>query len=391
MNPFAGRRRELALAGAAVMVAGLLSAGGAGAATTSTGWRVFASISLPHNSVLLGNIDVVSPADAWAAGIIDDGLRGQRALVENWNGRTWRQVAFPANDASRLAGNVPIAVVGASSSRDVWVFGQFGHYLRLRDGRWTPALIPSFPRETYIDQAVAFSPCDVWVFGLRAIGSISRGTFALLPFAARFDGRGWRQVTIPGHASQGAFTVSAASARDMWALDGTLMPDSGFYAKPRVLHWNGRSWRPVATQPRRPKGGTLTTILALGPDNVWVGGSIPDRKGGSTELILHWNGRSWTSADPPARATEDGYYAGSMTPDGHGGFWLLGTSFEAALSGPARVWHYFRGTWSAPAVLSSRLIVLGIASVPHRTSVWGIAAGPGLVKGAILLYGVPPR
>jgi hypothetical protein len=185
--------------------------------------------------------------------------------------------------------------------------------------------------------------------------------------------------------------VSAVSARDMWALEGTVTPDSGIYAKPSVLHWNGRSWRPIANQARRPKGGTMTTIMATGPDNVWVGGSNQDVQTGSTELVLHWNGKSWISADPPARPTDQGYYAGSMTPDGHGGFWLLGTSYASELFGPERVWHYSSGTWSAPTVLSSRLVVWIIAAVPHRTAVWGIAGGPGFVKGAILLYGAPPR
>jgi hypothetical protein len=391
VNPFVRRRRGLALLGAAVTSIGLLPASWAGAAATGAGWRVFASVSLPHKSVLLGNIDVVSAGDAWVAGIVNDGERGQAALLAHWNGSAWRQVALPAGDASRLAGVIPLVVVGASPGRNAWVFGQFGRYLRLRAGHWTLGSIPSIPKETIIDQAAVFGPSDVWAFGLRAIGSVSRGNLEFLPFAARFDGRTWTRVTIPGRASDGAFTVSVVSARDMWALEGTVTPDSGIYAKPRVLHWNGRSWRPVAIQPRRPKGGTLTTILATGPDNVWVGGSRQDVKTGSTELVLHWNGRSWISADPPALPTEQGYYAGSMTPDGNGGFWLLGTSYASALSGPARVWHYSGGTWSAPAVLSSRLLVLSIASVPHSTSVWGVAGGPGLVGGDILLHGARPR
>jgi hypothetical protein len=410
MTDFIRRRYAFALLGSAVGLSALLPAGAAGAtdagaaagaaavgpagaagAGAGTGWRVVASISVPHKSVLLENIDVVGRADAWAAGIINDGVRGQGALIENWNGSTWRRVALPAGDSARIVRNIPLVVAGASSSRNVWVFGEYGHYLRLRDGHWTPGLIPSFPRQTYIDQAAVFSPCDVWAFGMRAIGSISRGTFAILPFAIRFDGRTWRQVTIPGRASEGAFTVSVASARDMWALEGTVTPGSGIYAKPRVVHWNGRSWRPVAIQPRRPKGGTMTSILAIGPDNVWVGGSTPNSQGGSAELILHWNGRSWRAVSPPARPSEADYYAGSMTPDGRGGIWLLGTAFVSAVAGPARMWNYGGGTWSAPTVLSSRLLVWSIAAVPHSTSVWGIAGGPGLVKGDMLLYGPVPR
>jgi hypothetical protein len=399
------RRSALALLGAVVTLGGLVSAGAAaatdsggsagtdsgGSAGAGTGWRAVASVAVPHKSVLLWNVDAVGPADAWTAGVVNDGERGQGALLAHWNGSTWRQVALPAGDPARLAGIVPLVAVGASSSRDVWLFGQFGHYLRLRGGHWTPARIPSFPRETFIDQVEAFSPCDVWVFGLRVTGSPSNGTERLHAFAERFDGSTWRQVPVPGRASEGAFTVSAASPRDMWALEGTVMPGSGLYAKPRVVHWNGRSWRLLTVQPRRPKGGTMTSILAVGPDDAWVGGSRENPKGGSAELVLHWDGRSWSSADPPAGSTEQAYYAGSLTPDGRGGLWLLGTAFGSAVPGPARVWHYSGGTWSAPTSLSSRLLVWSIAAVPHTTSVWGIAGGPGLVKGEILLYGDVPR
>jgi hypothetical protein len=393
MNAFGTRKSAFALLGAAVTLGGLLTAGSASAAATGTGagWRVFASVSVPHKSVLLWDVDVLGPADAWVAGIVDDGEPDQGALVENWNGSTWRRVTLPAGDSARIAAKVPLVVVGASSSRDVWVFGEFGHFLRLHGGRWTHGLIPSFPRETYIDQVTAFSPRDVWIFALRATGSPANDTFKLRPFAERFDGRTWRQVTIPARPGDGAFTVSAVSARDMWALNGTVTPGSGIYAKPRVLHWNGRSWRLVAVQPRRPKGGTMSTILAIGPDNVWVGGSREQQKGGSDELVQHWNGKTWITAEPSARATDQDYYTTSMTPDGHGGIWLLGSTFASPIPGAARVWNYRGGTWSAPAVLSSHLLVWSIAAVPNRSSVWGLAGGPALVKGEILLYGPAPR
>jgi hypothetical protein len=407
MNAFGARKSAFALLGATITLGGVLTAGSAsaaGAATgtgtgtgagagigTATGWRVFASVSVPSKSVLLGNIDVLGSSDAWVAGIVNDGEPDQGALLENWNGSSWRPVTLPAGDSARIAAKIPLVVVGASSSRDVWVFGEFGHFLRLRGGRWTHGLIPSFPRETFIDQVVAFSPCDIWVFALRATGSPANDTFKLRPFAERFDGRTWRQVTIPGRPSDGAFTVSAVSARDMWALTGTVTPGSGIYAKPRVLHWNGRSWRPVTIQPRRPNGGTVSTILAVGPDNVWVGGSRQQQKGGSDELAQHWNGKTWTTINPPGAATDQDYYTTSMTPDGHGGIWLLGSTFASPIPGAARVWDYNGGRWSAPAELSSRLLVWSIVAVPHSSSVWGIAGGPALVKGEILLYGPVPR
>jgi hypothetical protein len=397
MDASGTRKTALALLGAAVTLGGLLTAGSASAAATgagigtAAGWRVFASVSIPHKSVLLGNVDVLGPADAWVAGIVNDGEPDQGALVENWNGSSWQRVTLPAGDSARIAAKIPLVVVGASAGRDVWVFGEFGHFLRLAGGRWTHGLIPSFPRETFIDQVAAFNPRDVWVFALRVTGSPANGTFRLRPFAERFDGRTWRQVAIPVRPGDGAFTVSAVSARDMWALTGTVTPGSGIYAKPRVLHWNGRSWRPVTIQPRRPNGGTMTTILGVGPDNVWVGGSRQQPKGGSDELVQHWNGKTWTTVSPPAAATDQDFYSTSMTPDGNGGIWLLGSTYASPIPGPARVWDYRGGTWSAPAELSSRLLVWSIASVPHSSSVWGIAGGPALVKGEILLYGPVPR
>jgi hypothetical protein len=85
----------------------------------------------------------------------------------------------------------------------VWVFNQAGRYLRHHRGTWTPGKVPLARKQNvYFDQAVAFGPSDVWVFGLRFVGPVSR--VDLRPYAARFNGHRWLTVVSAGRENRKA-------------------------------------------------------------------------------------------------------------------------------------------------------------------------------------------
>jgi hypothetical protein len=108
---------------------------------------------------------------------------------------------------------------------------------------------------------------------------------------------------VPGRGTMAS--VSAVSARNIWALvirnvTGTLRP-----YRQALLHWNGRVWQAAARQPQLPARGYLSAVLAEPGGSVWVGGSAPNSKHGRSELVERWNGGTAghgpTSARRPGR------------------------------------------------------------------------------------------
>jgi len=173
----------------------------------------------------------------------------------------------------------------------------------------------------------------------------------------------------------------------MWALTGGVLPGIGLPNHPRVVHWNGRAWRPMTVQPRLPRHATLTGMLAESKRDIWLGGSVPNDKTGTSELALHWNGKSWANVSPPATASEDDEFLHSLVPDGSGGVWAV----AEGIPGPARFWHYTSGAWAPPVAVRSDWLYPGLAAVPGTTSTWAIAGSPGLIRGLILIHGALPR
>jgi hypothetical protein len=136
-----------------------------------------------------------------------------------------------------------------------------------------------------------------------------------------------------------------------------------------------------------PAHAAFSSIVAESDDNIWIGGSAPNSRGGTSELALHWDGASWTTANPPAAPTTADYFMTSLVPDGSGGLWSVGEG----LPGTPRLWHYSAGAWSAPVKGNSRWIVLQLDQVPGTRSIWAIPFSFSQPKGLILLHGPVPR
>ena len=381
------RRRAVALSAGALALA--LFAPAAQAATWypppagGSGWRLNTVVSVPHRPVVLVSVDAVSAADAWAAGtVFSDYGTVLRPLLEHWNGKSWRSVALPA-DAARHFGEQDIfANVAAVSRTDVWAVSFVGRYARLRGTRWTFGALPgSASGKLMIDTVKAFGPADVWAFGSTSIGPASALKFA--PYAARFDGRRWTRISVPGRGILGP--VSAVSARDIWAVTGGERPLTGVPGAARVLRWNGAKWRPVTVQPTLSRRVSISGILATNDSNVWIGGAVKNSKSGTSELAMHWNGKTWTTASPQAPATGQDFYLGGFVPSARGGFWAIGGN----LDGAQRIWHYSAGRWSAP--IHSAWELFQLAAVPNTTSTWGVGWNTDLTNGVIVLNGPRPR
>jgi len=106
------------------------------------------------------------------------------------------------------------------------------------------------------------------------------------------------------------------SPSNVWVAGQTLI--DGWNPQPYVAHFDGTSWRRVAT-PTIDNGGRLTDIVGLSSSNIIAVGTTG---GGGTSLVLHWNGASWLRATAPDATLAGAAAVGPST------FWAVGNRFD---------------------------------------------------------------
>jgi hypothetical protein len=188
-------------------------------ATASSDWRLIAQIAVQHQRVVMTQVDPVSAGDAWAISRSEDPGAIPGGLIEHWNGGAWFRVKPPASLLARFANSSDaFEAIGASSARNVWIFSETGKYLRLNGTKWAFGQVPRLKSEILAPVAVqVFSPGNVWAFGCRA-PTLTATEKGCAPGAARFTGKHWEPVPVPG---KGAVSqVSAIAPNDMWAIAG---------------------------------------------------------------------------------------------------------------------------------------------------------------------------
>lgn len=373
-------RRGLTLALIASAGALALTAAPARAGTLRP-WREVRQISVRGSDVLMVGVSAPAPADAWALGEIVSPDK-VIPLVEHWNGRRWRRAALPARVTRYFSDTDVWNTFGASGPGNLWAFTLNSTYLHLDGTRWTAGKLPR-SGAVDIEAVEVFSRRDVWAFGGRIIGS--GYSPKVLPYAARFNGRTWTAVRVPGTGDIDA--VSAVSGHDIYAVTGLLSSGVGRGGRPRVLHWTGTAWHALRPQPRISRSAVLYTVLAGPGPGVWIGGSTPSGRKTTSALVERWNGRSWASASPPAARSGADLAVLGLTPDGSGAIWAVGVNFG---SGYFQLWRHASADWSAPVTTPWNLTDL--AAVPGTTSTWAVGSVKryGQYRGVIARHGPVP-
>jgi hypothetical protein len=391
---------------AAVIVSGsALALAGAmlPARAASTGWRISATYSVKASTNVLTSVDAVSQGDAWEVGLAvknNSNTASPQTVIRHWGGKRWSAVTLPATVAKAWRKQEPLfSFVGASSPKDVWIFGSFaGGYLRLNGTHWTTGKLPGNSRTSgafvSIDATRVFSSSNVWAFGSIEKTTATQDTTT--PYAAHFNGHKWSRQTVPGTSAITA--ISVVSASSIWALEGTAgfgtNPGSSTGpAQPIVLHWTATSgWQQAAQQPTLPAGGQLTSLAAGPAGSLIAGGSAPNAAKGTTPLTAKWNGSTWSVASLPGAATSADWGVATMVADGTGGLWATAS---AANRGTERLWHLHGSTWSqvSPAFGKHAWVLIGLALVPHTHSVWAVGAlkHGSSADGLIAIDGPTPR
>ncbi|MCP3797812.1 hypothetical protein NLX83_00925 [Allokutzneria sp. A3M-2-11 16] len=245
---------------------------------------------------------------------------------------------------------------------------------------WTRTPVPIDKGD--IAAVAALSDRDAWALGYRLISTTNLQAVAL-----RWNGRTWTQEsTLPARTFPQAIAVAAAN--DIWeagdgtshwdgstwtkhALEGEMVPealatvggrtwvagantpDSIKDSVPDVQAWDGSRWR---RQPLPQLGkGTLTSIAALAPDNVWAAGYTT---AGATQatLVVHWDGRTWRKIDSPSVAGSHTWVSG-LTANNANEVWAVGGSVKGTAERPFAMRWDGRG-WTitpTPDVADGRL------------------------------------
>ncbi|GAA4958566.1 hypothetical protein GCM10023334_076270 [Nonomuraea thailandensis] len=332
--------------------------------TLRPAWGVWKDTGISEDQAYMNSVAAPGSRDAWAVGSDAFNLVG---IVKHWDGRRWRPVKPPR----KKKGNNGLLVVSASTSGNVWVFGEEGDAWRREGGGWSHQGRPS--QIDSLHAAVVVSPREVWVAGAMSWGNWS-------PVVARWSGASWTTVPTP---FEGAVTsLSVGSGRQLWAIGREGDPRSGEGA-PAVARWDGERWRAVPLPDLlRSKGVRLKRIVAASPGKAWIAGSVDtgavqvrDDEEYTPGFVMYWNGHNWQSLNAPSH---DAFLSGTpgvddfgtIASDGRGGLWLGDAH--------ARIWHYDGRAWAAEKTVSGNKWYMadGFASIPGSRRAIAVGGKP---------------
>jgi hypothetical protein len=319
---------------------------------TSCSWEVQ---HVPPAAVDMSDLDARSATDVWGVGRrSSDTGRAVAPLILHRDGSGWTRVPSP-----RISQYVSLVAVDAYAADDVWAVGGwddpqrrecpcqlFEHWNGVR---WRVVDPPDHHLGSVHDVAVV-SPDDVW-----AVGNRFRPGSGLIGLVWHWNGSAWSRVEAPAVSDYGSvdvgagrvvimgdeygpesFEVRAAIFRMVatgWhrlRIDGSLDPTG--YLSHLQTGWAVGGRDALSGQPwvvHRTDGGLVTVPLpdpteranlmalaVIADDDVWAFGErwVPvDPDGYFVPEILHRDGASWTSSQPPAPFADDQGQIGAAT------------------------------------------------------------------------------
>lgn len=300
-------------------------------------WSIVRSPN-PPNDILteLHSVSAASANDVWAVGSSHNGGPPVRTLIEHWDGTQWSIVSSPSPDTQL---NVLNGVV-ALSANDAWAVGYRNGtrsetpletlILHWDGTSWRQVASPNVGGANQLYGIAALSANDIW-----AVGS---GGGA--PLAMHWDGSAWSIVPTQirsGFSTERFTAVSGSSSNDIWAV-GQGKGTFSNRASATIWHWNGTRWTEkvcyaasASNPPEGYEGGGsetyFTGIAAVSSNNVWAVGA-----NGSGPMILHWDGRAWTSVTHP-RAYPNAAVLRAVATSSEGSAWSVGLEIEFDSSG----------------------------------------------------------
>jgi len=365
------------LLAAAVLTAGLLTVTTIGRPPAGQAAAVPGPASRPVTAASLSGVSATSATNVWAAGGFGTS-DGGAALVEHWNGRTWRAVFKDLPLPNEFEGFSGVAATSASS---VFAAGTISsQYAFPMVDQWNGHKWLGDPTPTPggdggaadLSGVAAISARDAWAVGTYLPNLQTVDTLAL-----RWNGKKFVQVPSPdpGGTSDTSFStligVSAASAADVWAVGdyGSRQPSAP--VDTLIEHWNGTSWSAVPSP--SPSRGNCTqdqlTAVTTSPGATWAVGNFC---GDPLALRLLGSG-NWQPENPPAPPTGVSDQLESVSATSPANAWAVGN-----VNGDKILIMHWNGTkWAtsrAPAPAGAKTATLSGVSAVSGSAAWAVGS-----------------
>jgi hypothetical protein len=281
-----------------------------------TSWSAVSSPNPGPGGDVLYSIVAISASSVWAVGASWD-LSGNnvQALIEHWNGRSWKVSPSPA------ASQQLMGLTRVPGTNQLWAVGTGGLIEQWNGTSWN---IVSSPTNGLLRGVAANTATDVW-----AVGQSSGGSYQTL--IEHWDGNSWSVVSSPGFGTDNSALVGVTrvpGSNNAWTVGydaPTLSPSQAL-----TEYWNGTNWSVTPSPSYGPNNNFLSGVTAISSHNIWaVGGFVNDPANNlPLALIEHWNGKNWSIISNPSTGLPSSFLEAVTRVPSTTQLWAVGTSTD---------------------------------------------------------------
>lgn len=244
----------------------------------------------------LEGISCTSPTACTAVGMYDNSTGNAQALIERWNGTSWKLQSSPNPTTAQdtvlhaVSCTTPTActAVGAYSNSS---FPHIEFAEAWNGSSWSLQDVPFFSKEALFHGVSCTSPSACTAVGYYFANA---GQLALTD---RWDGSNWNYQHNPSVTGAQLTSLGAVSCASSTACTGVgSYVDSTNHAKTLAEAWNGNSWS-IAPTPNAT-GQTASALRGVSCSSTTACtavGQSTNTNGGFTfhSLVERWNGTAW--------------------------------------------------------------------------------------------------
>ena len=183
-------------------------------------------------------------------------------------------------------------------------------------------------------------------------------------------GTSWDIVASPNVGEYSSLEdVAAISSSDAWAVGSSGGGSTG--SSNLIEHWDGASWS-VAAAPAVPNSWLADASVVSGSDVWTVGRVYKPRASAFHTLTEHWNGSAWSVIKSPNRPDAGNELAG-VAAISSSDVWAVGETNETR----ALIEHWNGARWSIVKSPNRLGTSLDAVSAVSSTNVWAVGAAEG--------------